>query len=83
MNLVNITTNLTSLVIASITNLDFESFEVIDNSLLEELEVEPKTPLLVFNSKKQIQEEITISNLDPNYHWYVKNGHIHKIIHVL
>lgn len=83
MNLVKLSINKYSLVITSITNLDFESFEVVDNSLLEELEVEPKTQLLVFNTKKQIQEKVIVSNLDPSNHWFIRNGVLHKIIHVL
>jgi len=83
MNLVKIKTNKKSLVITSITNLDFESFEVVDNSLLEEIEVEPLTPLLVFNTKKQIQEKVNISTIEVDNHWLVKNDILHKIIHIL
>jgi uncharacterized protein YlzI (FlbEa/FlbD family) len=74
--------NKTSLVITPITNIDFESLEVIDNTLLEELEVEPKTQLPVFNGKKQIQEKVIAKSLN-KYHWYLKDGVLNKIIHIL
>ena len=83
MNLVKITENKSSLIITNISNLDFEESQVINNCLLEELEVEPKTQLQVFNSKRQIQETVNISTIDPSIHWVIRDGVMNKIIHII
>ena len=72
----------TSLIITPLTNLDFDSNELKDNMLIEELEVEPKTQLPLFNSVKQRSESKTIDFLK-EYHWYMRGGSLYKIIHVL
>lgn len=82
MTIINLKKQLSFLTITPITNLDFESNEVIDNTLLDELKVEPKTQLSVFNNVKNISESVIVSELK-EHHWYMKDGILHKIIHIL
>lgn len=84
MELVNILRKKISLIITPIDNIDFESKEVIDNELIEEFEVGVGTDIKVFNLKTQGLEVINVNSIkEGDHHWYIRDGKLFKIIHLI
>lgn len=73
----------TSLIISPMDNINLRTKKVVDQELLEEVIVNNKSDLNVFNLKTQELEIIKLSELNTDHHWYYRNDKLFKIIHTL
>ena len=75
-------TNLSSLIITPIDNINLRTKKIVDQKLMEDIVID-KTDLSVFNLKTQQLETIKLNKLNDKIHWYYLNDKLYKIIHTL
>tara|TARA_R110000772_G_scaffold43995_1_gene101214 strand:- start:33093 stop:33350 length:258 start_codon:yes stop_codon:yes gene_type:complete len=73
----------TSLILTPIDNINLRTKKIIDQELMEEIVVDRKSELTVFNLLTQQVTEVRNSKLNEQHHWYYLNDKLYKIIHII
>jgi hypothetical protein len=73
----------TSLILTPIDNVNLRTKDIIDQELIEEIVVDGKADITVFNLLTQQVGKVHNSKLNEQHHWYYKNDRLYKIIHIL
>lgn len=71
-----------SLVITPISNILFQTKEIIDQGLIEEISHYNSDQIQVFNLHTQSVENIKSKDIKDN-HWYYNSGTLCKILHII